>query len=238
MVEFTVGMKISSYEEIQTMIADYERNNFCNLKIRESRTLQNVRVRIKKNFNELLIYYEIKYVCFFGPLYKKRSTGERKGTTYKGDCPFSIVFRVGDDGQFLEIKSLNMTHNHACDSVIFNHLPDQRKLNLSDKYISDLLALGANKRLLQVKINNETGKNITLKSLHNIKKSNKILPNTDASVVTNILSNKYNCDVRILKNDDNFVCGLFFVDNQMKRTLEFFPELMLIDATYKLLDSR
>lgn len=76
---------MNSYESIRKMIADYEKTNFCNLKIRESKTLQNVKHKINKVFNENLVYYEIKFVCFFGPLYKKRAKGERKASTYKDD---------------------------------------------------------------------------------------------------------------------------------------------------------
>lgn len=68
-MDLIVGTKFDSYEVLQKVIIDYESKNFCNLKVRESRTLKNVQHKIKKVFNESLIYYEIKYVCFFGPLY-------------------------------------------------------------------------------------------------------------------------------------------------------------------------
>ena len=34
------------------------------------------------------------------------------------------------------------------------------------------------------------------------------------------------------------VCGLFFQDDEMRRTFREFPDLLLLDATYKMLDNR
>lgn len=50
-MDLIVGTKFDSYEVLQKVIIDYESKNFCNLKVRESRTLKNVQHKIKKVFN-------------------------------------------------------------------------------------------------------------------------------------------------------------------------------------------
>lgn len=233
---FNVGMKFGTFELLQNKIIEYEKNNFCNLKIRDSKKLTAIANKIKKIFNQNLIYYEIKFVCFFGALYKNRSKSERVGNTYKSDCPFYLIFRASNDGQNLELKKLNCFHNHECSKNLFESLPDQRKVDLLDKNIQELISLNANLKLLQSKIQKETGKNITLKSLHNVK--TKMSQSLDIENIVKILTDTYYCDVNILKSEENEVCALFFCDEKMKKNFEFYPEIMFMDGTYKLLDSR
>ena len=234
--DFYIGMRFNSFESLSSFIKEYEKDRFCNLKIRESRRIESVQKRFERIIKSCLIYYELTYICYFGPQYRKRSMGKRSAYSLKRDCPFKVSLRVTIDGDALEVRSLNNLHNHDCDPWTFQSLPSQRKIDLNDKVLGELVALGANKKLIQVKLNNETGKNISLKSIHNIKKFGSFFD--DAERVVGILKNEYGCVVNVLTNNENHVCGIFFMDQGMRRALDFFPELMMIDATYKLLDSR
>ena len=40
--------------------------------------------------------------------------------------------------------------------------------------------------------------------------------------------------VEVLVNDDNLLCGLYFQDENMKHVFAAYPELVCMDATYKL----
>lgn len=233
---FFIGMKFDSFETLKLQIANYEKHNFCNLKIRESRRILNAQRRLNRSVNAQLIYYEIKYVCFFGVSYKCNGKGDRKTSTLKSNCPFHIALRASTDGHFLEVKSMNLFHNHTLDASIYQNLPSQRKINRSDKVLSELISLGANKKLIQAKIHQETGRNVSLKSLHNITKYTSVEVNNVDSIVT-LLQKNFNCKVKILSNK-NSVCGIFFMDDKMKQAFDFFPEVVFMDATYKLLDSR
>ena len=234
---FHVGMKFESFDSLKNYIIEHERKNFTNLKIRDSRSLDSARNRVNRNIKESLAYYEITYVCYFGTHHRNRGNGERKKNSLKRDCPFKVTLRATADGNFLEIRSLNTNHNHPNDPWIYENLPAQRRLDLCDDYLSELISLGANKKLIQAKINAETGKNVPLKAIHNIKRFQKVGLDS-ISFIIDILKNEYNSVVNILSNDNNNVCGIFFMDKQMLNTLNLFPELLMLDATYKLLDSR
>lgn len=235
--DFHIGMKFQSFNELETFIKNYENANFVNLKIRESRKIDSMKQRVSRPISNALVYYEITYICYFGPQYRKRNNGLRDKRSLKRDCPFKVTLRVSIDGESLEVRTYQCEHNHSRDSWIFSNLPSQRKIDLNDKYLSELIRLGANKKLIQVTINKETGMNIPLKSLHNIKKLPKVICD-DVNSVVQTLKNDYKCTVSILTNESNVVCGIFFMDQEMLRMINFFPELLMIDATYKLLDSR
>ena len=46
----------------------------------------------------------------------------------------------------------------------------------------------------------------------------------------------HNCDVDVCTNQENEFLGLFIQDKKMRDTFSAFPEIIFLDATYKLLD--
>lgn len=44
--------------------------------------------------------------------------------------------------------------------------------------------------------------------------------------------------MNVLVNDDNVMCGIYFQDENMKRIFAAYPELLYMDATYKLVNLR
>lgn len=167
---FWVGQKFQTFDFLREAISSYEKNQFCNLKICNSRSIENAKRRFDTMFNPKIVYYEIKYTCFFSNQRKYHGVGKRNKMSLKTNCPFQMSIRASKDGACLEVRSLNLSHNHDCDPIIYQHLPPQRKIDLSDETLSNLIAIGANKKLIQAQINKATGKNISLKSLHNVKK--------------------------------------------------------------------
>lgn len=235
---FEIGKKFYSFEELDNAVKTYEKQFFCNLMIRDSKKIETMKNILIKNLNTNLKYYAIKYICYFGNHYRCRSNGVRKRGTLKGNCEVFICLRASSEGNALVVKSLNLSHNHETNSVFFNYLPPQRKIEKSDyKTVSELISLGANKKLIQAKLHQETGKMVCLKSIHNLKK-NDIPQKTDLDDIYKLLTIDYNCDVRFLANDSNQISAILFLDQEMKRVLTYFPDLLFVDATYKLLDSR
>lgn len=97
----------------------------------------------------------------------------------KQDCPAFIYVRVATDGSKLEISRMNKSHNHAMSEMLFSNLPNQRRLAPQTKSeVIELMDMKANKKLIQAKIRDETGKTVTLKDLSNINNtgSNKKMP--------------------------------------------------------------
>ena len=136
-----VGDKFSSYEDVESAIRIFSKENTVDLHKRDSRTL-GAAVRQKRITedrgvkNGALKYYQIKYACIFGGRdnYKARGQGSRKTKTFQCGCPYSIELLLTDDGYHLEIKSFNREHkNHKDDGQGYAYLPKSRKLNEEDR---------------------------------------------------------------------------------------------------------
>lgn len=234
---FSVGTKFNSFEDLQNAIKQLEELTFCNFYKYQARTLENIKSRITKTINASLKYYEITYNCIYNCKKKSKSCGNRKKPSLIGNCPVFISLRTSVDGLTLDVRSCILIHNHETNKIIYNNLPRQRKIDLNDPTLIELLSLGANKKLVQSKIHNETGKNVRLKSLHNMKsKQTNFINNMD--VLEKILKNDYNCFVKVLYDKHSVVNGIFFADDKMKNFLNSYPEIIFVDATYKLLNSR
>ena len=181
-----------------------------------------------------LKYYRIKYACIHGGrLYNNRSTGKRKSSTFLKSCAFHINVSLSSDRNFLEIVSMNETHNHDVDAETHQMYPKNRKLSTEELiYAQDMMALDVNKKKLQHQLANETGKSIILKDLSNIavaaKRSNT---RNDLSACLDNLRRQHGCTVDVLRDENDNFCGLFAQDQKMRDTLASFPEILFLDAT-------
>ncbi|XP_014672678.1 PREDICTED: uncharacterized protein LOC106813130 [Priapulus caudatus] len=118
----------------------------------------------------------------------------------------------------------------------YKHLPRQRKMNPTEKEnVVTMLDIHANKKLLQDRLIKETGKVILLKDLHNLAATNK--PSNDAQTLLELMQKVPGATVEILL-EGQVITGIFFQTEEMKKTFQDFPEVLLIDATYKLNDIR
>jgi len=88
------------------------------------------------------------------------------------NCQAYIYIRGNDKGDMLEITRLCEDHNHNLNEILFNHLPNQRKVTPQVRSeIIEMMDLKANKKCIQNKIQTETGKVLTLRDLTNISRS-------------------------------------------------------------------
>lgn len=88
------------------------------------------------------------------------------------NCQAYIYIRVNDKGNMLEITRLCEDHNHDLNEILFNHLPNQRKVTPQVRSeIIEMMDLKANKKCIQNKIQTETGNVLTLRDLTNISRS-------------------------------------------------------------------
>jgi len=84
-------------------------------------------------------------------------------------CESFIYLIINGEGNALEISRMNNIYNHTLSEVLFNNLPNQRKMNTQSKSeVLELMQLRANKKLIQHTMQIKTGKIITLKDLSNI----------------------------------------------------------------------
>ena len=64
----------------------------------------------------------------------------------------------------------------------------------------------------------------------------RISTRNDLNMCVDNLRNLYSCNVDICTSEENEFCGIFVQDMDMRATFAAFPEILFVDATYKLLE--
>jgi len=74
-----IGKKFSSFEDVQRWIDDYQRQNYVQLYVSDSRTIAAAQKRLpKRQLKADLKYYQMTYACVHGGRkYKSASSGSR-----------------------------------------------------------------------------------------------------------------------------------------------------------------
>ena len=110
-----------------------------------------------------------------------------------------------------------------------------------------LLQMKVNKKLLQQHLSITTGKVVTLKDISNIQSEGNAGCDLDALVTVrdvhawgNLIPYHHiiGSTVDVFVNDDNVFTGLFYQDKLMKFNIHHYPEVLMVDSTYKLNDLR
>jgi len=79
-------------------------------------------------------------------------------------CEIGIYLKALDNGKSLVITKMTEDHNHEVSQLIHSHLPNQKKITPKNKTtVLELMNLKANKKMVQHKIMNDSGKIVTLK---------------------------------------------------------------------------
>lgn len=147
-----------------------------------------------------------------------------------------LKFSSNIKGDKLVLKSFNLSHNYETNNLIQKVLPKSAKLNDQKiQSIHQLLEVDGNFKTIQEKIYCENRKIITMKKLSNIKYSLKSHKNNFDFLMT--IKNTQNSDIEILKDQIIFK-ELYFQDLEMKNCLKAYPDIIFLDATYKLLNCR
>ena len=98
----------------------------------DSRTVKAVAARCpNKNFNDAIVYSELKYTCNHGGKnFKSKSKGDGPNqTTIKIGCPFLLKIKATKDGQSLEVPAFFNQHNHEVTELEYKFHPSVRKLD-------------------------------------------------------------------------------------------------------------
>ena len=105
------------------------------------------------------------------PEKKKKKTDRKKETKiFAKIVLFEIYLAASEDGNALKVLGINLEHNHEISKDLYESLPRQRLLpvHVLEK-VKSAIKLKANNKLLQQKIEEDTGKKVTLKDISNIK---------------------------------------------------------------------
>jgi len=146
---------------------------------------------------------------------------------------------LSDDGQSLQVVEMNETHsNHEITAEAFLHQPQQRRLDPAHLELAEtLISVHANSKLVQHTLHSTSGKVVLLKDIANMryKLKHQSTPNNVTEVLKQ-LQRHADCVVKALANEENTFRGIFYQDQSMQEVFRSYPEMLLCDATYKLLD--
>ena len=240
---FYVGQGFASLDEMERTKNEYENDHFCELWKKDVRTLVAAQKRVPNRVaiaNPSLQYYSLLLSCKFGGQPRKKESRIRKTKSFRQGCTFQVYITLALDGQALEVMRVAQGHNHQLSKELYEHLPRQRALSEECKErIADAIKLKANTKLLQRNVVQTTGKRVTLKDIANLKqKCRKEFNKNDLDDVIGLLKRQQGAIVELLIDSENNFKGLFYQDSYMRNIYSKFPELLLVDATYKLLDLR
>lgn len=131
-------------------------------------------------------------------------------------------------------------HSHNLSKDLYEHLPRQRRLTEDlREHSKDVLRLKANTKMLQQEIESTTGHPVTLKDIANLRAETKKKTNSnDLEEVIQYLKSKDGSVVDIIVDQENNFKCLLYQDQYMQNMYSKFPELIMVDATYKLLSLR
>ena len=140
----------------------------------------------------------------------------------------------------LIVRDVIDEHNHPTTAETFKFYPSQRRLSSDQRsYAQKQLEMNCNKKKLQHELEADTGKPVLLKDLSNIMTTAKKLEGgtrNDLDACVDELRRVHKCEVDICKTQEGNFCGIFIQDQKMKQTFSAFPEILFLDATYKLLE--
>jgi zinc finger SWIM domain-containing protein 3 len=165
-------------------------------------------------------------------------------------------------GKEFVLKDICDQHNHEVLKSIIERHPKRRKLGPEDEEVAlQALKLKSNKKLLQQAIKKKTNKYLKLKDLTNLQQKSKqrvlVLhclchlsllsvflsflqsPDTLQGLLDYLNSEQRhrNLDIEV-SHDNEHITGIMLMDPIMKECYSSYPEVVLMDATYKLVDSR
>lgn len=230
--------EFSSLEALNKYIEQYERANYVQLWKRDCKTLSRMKAVCPKKLtscNMELYYYSITYACTKGgKQFKSTGKGLRKTLTYKENCPMKINVRISDDGQTLKVLSIDDKHNHYVEKEFFEALPKQRrKYNGNIKRPTKLIKrLKGYKKSVRSYLEDTSEKQILSKDYKNSRRVNLSLKSDLDDVIKLLIQD--NGFAHVATTEEGELVGMYYQSLYMKKCFSAYPEVILLDDTYKL----
>lgn len=231
-----VGERFDSFKQFEETLQKYEGEEFANY----------VKAKCDKHQGDQnLVYKNLRLKCkFFGQ--HTKTSNKRKTKTFKEGCgAFIYVIQKERNGvNMLEIHSMSEHHSHERSVDLYKFMPKQRKAAVEEnkEKLQNAMAVKANLKALQKQVNaTESIKSgiITLKDLHNFKATLKTGHHqNDLVKLIDAMTQIEGATIKVIQNEQQEVECIFFQDTRMKEMFNTYPELVMMDGTYKLNDRR
>lgn len=240
-----VGQEFASYAAFEIALRKYENESFANFAVSSSvplkRTNQITNLEVE-NFK----YQRIYLVCKLSGTHTNRSENiVRNASTYKQGCEslITVVLKKSANRRFLQVTKLNGEHNHMRNEALYQSMPKQRRevVQNASELLARALKTRPNYQLLQREISLGGPKkgSCKRKDLYNANAKNKSFTGSnDLEKLVNDLLKVNGAVVKIVRNTENELEGVFFQDEHMKQYFDAYPEILMFDGTYSLNDRR
>ncbi|XP_049517097.1 uncharacterized protein LOC119441311 isoform X2 [Dermacentor silvarum] len=238
-MEIKVGARFASYDEFDRALRKLQLQTNALFVKKTTKSVDVVNAHLASGAVELdrkLKFANATFTCKHGGNHRTRGTGIRPNQrTMKNDCPARIVIAARRASQELELTCVMLEHNHDTTSDMFASYPECRKLNDNEaKLVHPLLEMNVRPSLIVQKLKEDTGKVIIAKDIQNIKTSKS--RGNDVEKLMQVI-----CDLRekekatvISITDENKELQVLYVQTkQMHRMFKGYPEVLILDATYR-----
>lgn len=250
MASLKTGDCFSSFDDFKVQLSALERETNSKFFTSSSVTLRNflestpthyiskaIACRPDKDaFIDEKKYRSLKLACTHGGRkYAGKADRTRSTKTKKLDCPVKITV-ILERSLELVVKEIALEHSHPVSKASFMLEPENRRLTEDEKRVArQFHAVGADKKRIRQHILDKYGKTLTRHDLNNALRTAKN-ETTDLEAAISILSERGFTSTVV--EDGGTVCGLFFQDHEMRSAYQKFPDLLLMDSTFKLVDMR
>eukprot|EP00644_Phytophthora_capsici_P007492 jgi/Phyca11/111841/e_gw1.21.270.1 len=195
----------------------------------------------------------IKLVCTHGWLRKSRGTGQRKchfdkSTGCKANVKAAVTWNdaIGYKKFMVRVTAFDVVHNHKVSKALYdNHSSNRRIENPTIlAFVDELQAAGSKPKMIMQYLRKKTGKNVTLRDVHNMVAKMKEKRRGGASTEERLeMVLRGLCEGRgnrasVYVDDSKTAQTITLQTRQMHRWFKAFPEVLLIDATHNTNDSR
>nr|XP_050024996.1 uncharacterized protein LOC126519678 [Dermacentor andersoni] len=234
-----VGSRFDSFSEFERAFREFQVRNNALFVTKASKKIEVVNARLSSGLKRLdpkLKFANATYVCKHGGELRCTGTGIRpRQRTMKQNCPATVVIAARREAQQLEVIKVDCNHCHELSNELFQSYPENRRLTDEEKnYALPLMELNVLPSVIAGKLNEKTGKTVLPKDLHNVRAS--VQGTDEAKQLVEEIENcrsKHNAKV-VLVTDENKELQLMFIQTPlMQHAFQSFPEVLLLDATYK-----
>jgi hypothetical protein len=165
----------------------------------------------------------------------------RKRTSYATACPFEMVVNVPFNAKTKKYDGFNLykfigVHNHPVNAVIYSQYPNQRKLPKDNPVLTALAQADVNSRKLKEYVHENLGLEVVLRDIYNfkaeVKRESRGGQKIEERVESVLQSLSQGSFTEVLYDDDVCIQGMFIQTPKMKKLLESYSDVLLVDTTY------
>ncbi|XP_034233441.1 uncharacterized protein LOC117640701 isoform X2 [Thrips palmi] len=245
-----VGQSFDSWTDAERCLNSYAKKNCFQWTTDTSTSIKNENKKLTGRgetvlYNEALVHKNIVLTCVSGG--KKRinqGTGQRNfQATWKVDCP--VMVHLIANKTALVVKKIITQHNHTCDQAYFKALPKTRRSNLNDDKATStakLLFKGGVKPSVVRSVLRDMGcGEVTQRDLANLRakfkregRKGKTPEELLCDTLQELLDTDPEAHIRVGRNEDNELEFLFIQTSGMRKTMQEFGTVLLMDHTYKI----